>query len=99
MLVHAIDAAVRDCRGSKDREIFQQRDDANDDDDHAHDLLRTAIKRQHVDEIKYQNDDDESNECANEDVHSYSPFDNDALGRPLNFAAELRADLGRQAVQ
>src|SRR5262245_51801759 len=43
------------CQVSEHREIFQQRDDADDDDDHAYDLLCPAVERQHVDEIKHQN--------------------------------------------
>jgi hypothetical protein len=51
-------------------EVFQQRNDANDDHNDAHDLPGAAIDRQHVDEIKHQNDDQEGDEHADDDVHA-----------------------------
>src|SRR5580700_1773079 len=53
----------------EDREVFQQRDDAEHDDHHAHDLLGAAVHRQHVDQIKDEDDDDKSDQCADENVH------------------------------
>src|SRR5580693_7290685 len=50
-------------------EVFQQRDYAEDDDHHAHDLLGAAVHRQHVDEIKDEDDDDKGDQCADENVH------------------------------
>src|SRR5580704_5144685 len=51
------------------REVFQQRDDAQHDDHHAHDLLGAAVHRQHVDQIKDEDDDDKGDQCADENVH------------------------------
>jgi hypothetical protein len=42
-----------------DRQIFQQRQNADDDDDHADDLLCPPVNRQHIDQIKYENNDQE----------------------------------------
>src|SRR5580700_11606714 len=50
-------------------EVFQQRDYAEDDDHHAHDLLGAAVHRKHVDEIKDEDDDDKGDQCADENVH------------------------------
>src|SRR6202040_1532725 len=50
-------------------EVFQQRDDAEHDDHHAHDLLGAAVHRQHVDQIKDEDDDDKGDQCADENVH------------------------------
>jgi len=49
-------------------EIFQQRNDAEHDDHHAHDLLGAAVHRQHVDQIKDEDDDDKGDQCADENV-------------------------------
>src|ERR1700685_4680628 len=51
------------------REVFQQRDDAQHDDHHAHDPLGAAVHRQHVDQIKDEDDDDEGDQSADENVH------------------------------
>ena len=40
--------------------------DADDDDDDARDLLGAAVERQHVDQIKNENNDKESDEYADE---------------------------------
>src|SRR5271155_4157300 len=53
----------------KYREVAQQRENADDDHDHAHDLLGAAVDRQHVDEIKDENDDDKGNQDADEHRH------------------------------
>src|SRR5215217_4852638 len=42
---------------SRDAEITKQRKHADDDDDDPHDLLGTAVDRQHVDEVENENDD------------------------------------------
>jgi hypothetical protein len=47
-------------RRSEDREIFQQRNDADDDHDDLDDLLRPPIDRQTRNEIENKNDDQES---------------------------------------
>jgi hypothetical protein len=64
-----ITAPSRACHGtrSEDREIFQQRQNADDDDNHSHDLSRPAVDRQHVDQIEDENDDQERNENADQD--------------------------------
>ena len=49
--------ADRRRQGLEDREIFQQRDHAENDHDHAHDLFGAAVDRQHIDEIEHQDDD------------------------------------------
>src|SRR3954469_11793515 len=68
--------ALRSVRATKARlehgQIFQQRHDADDDDDDARDLLGAAVHRQHVDEIKNEDDDEKSNEYA--DQHRKAPF-------------------------
>src|SRR5262249_18316558 len=56
------------------REILQQRDHANHDDDHAHDLLGAGVKRKHVDKIKHEDNDEESDEHADEHVHARRSF-------------------------
>jgi hypothetical protein len=48
----------------KHRDIFQQGNHAEDDHDHAHDLLGAAVERQQVDQIKNENNDEKSNECT-----------------------------------
>jgi hypothetical protein len=59
---------------SKDRKIFQHRNDAHDDHDHAHDLLGLAVDWQHVDEIENQNDDDECYENSDKSIHAQAPL-------------------------
>src|SRR5215475_7746223 len=54
----------------EDREVAQQGQDADDDHDHAHDLLGAAVDRQHVDEVKHENDDDERDQGADEERHA-----------------------------
>jgi hypothetical protein len=44
------------------RDIFQERDDAEHDDDHAADLLGAAIERQHVDQIENEDNDKKGDE-------------------------------------
>src|SRR3954463_15276455 len=60
--------------GLKNLDIFQQREHTDDDDNHADDLLRAAVNRQHVDEIKYQNDDKKCNENADQQAHGLAPY-------------------------
>lgn len=45
--------------GSEIHQIAEQRQHANDDDNDAHNLLGAAVYRQHVDEIKHKQNDDE----------------------------------------
>jgi hypothetical protein len=56
---------------SKNGEIFQQRNDADDDHYHVHDFLRPAVKRKHIDEIEHQDDDKERDENAYERIHAF----------------------------
>ena len=60
--------------GLEHRKIFQQRNYADNDHDHAHDLFGAAVDRQHVDELEHQDDDKEGDDHTNEDVHACSPF-------------------------
>jgi hypothetical protein len=53
----------------EDREITQQRYDADDDYDDAHDLFGAAVNRQHVDEIEDKNDDQKGDQNTDEDGH------------------------------
>jgi hypothetical protein len=55
----------------KYRDIFQERDDAKHDDDDAADLLGAAIERQHVDQIKDENNDKKGDEYT--DNHRLGP--------------------------
>ena len=58
--------AGRDPKSSVNRQIFQQRQYADDDDDDAHDLFGAAIDRQHVDEVKHQDDDKKRDQKADD---------------------------------
>jgi hypothetical protein len=49
----------------------QQRDDANDNNDNARDLLGAAIERQEVDQVKNKDNDDERDEST--DKHPKTP--------------------------
>jgi hypothetical protein len=40
-----------------------------------HDLLSTAINRQHIDQIEDEKNNDECNECSDEDVHANPRFE------------------------
>jgi len=42
-------------------------------------LLGAAIDREHVDEVKHQDDDQEGDQHANDDVHAYDPFSMESL--------------------
>src|SRR5258708_16596078 len=46
----------------KHRDVFQQRDHAEDDDDDARDLLGAAVERQQVDQIENENNDEKCNQ-------------------------------------
>jgi hypothetical protein len=46
------------------RDKFQKRDDAENDHDNAHDLLGAAIQRQHIDQIKDKDNNEEGNQYA-----------------------------------
>jgi hypothetical protein len=50
----------------KHRDIFEQRDHAEDDYDDAHDLFGAPVDRQQVDQIENQNNDEKRNEYAYE---------------------------------
>ena len=46
----------------KHRDIFEQRNHAEDNHDDAHDLFGAATERQQIDEIQNQNNDQKSDE-------------------------------------
>jgi hypothetical protein len=50
--------------GLEHRDVFQQRDYAEDNDDDARDLLGAAVERQQVDQIQDENDDEKRDEYA-----------------------------------
>jgi hypothetical protein len=56
------------------REIFQQRDDADDDDNDPRDLFGAAIERQHVDQIEDQNNNEKRDQNTDEYGHLLAPF-------------------------
>lgn len=71
--------SIADVRGAaaetenlKNNEASQQREDADDDDNAAHDLFNAALNRKHVDEVEHENDDDEGDERVNEYIHANS---------------------------
>lgn len=59
--------------GLEHRKILQQRNHPENDHDDANDLSGAGVERQHIDEIKYQNDNEEGDDYADEDVHACSP--------------------------
>jgi hypothetical protein len=50
---------------SENRNVFQQRNDAEDDHHNARDLLGATIDRQHVDQIEDENNDKKCNQGTN----------------------------------
>jgi hypothetical protein len=58
-------------RPLKYRDVFQQRNDAEDNDDDPRDLLGAAVERQQIDQIEDQNNDQKRDECA--DNHRKPP--------------------------
>jgi hypothetical protein len=54
---------------SEHREIFQDRNDTDDDDDGTDDLLGAAVDRKQVDQIQNKNDDKKCNQDANQQRH------------------------------
>jgi hypothetical protein len=57
----------------EDREVPQQRDYADNDHDDTDDLLGAAVDRQHVDEVKHQNNNDKRDQDTDENVHEIAP--------------------------
>jgi hypothetical protein len=55
----------------KHRDVFQERNHAENDHDNARDLLGAAIERQHVDQIQNENDDEKCDEYTYE--HAKAP--------------------------
>jgi hypothetical protein len=76
-----------------EREIAQERKDADDDDDDLDDLFHAAIERKHVDEIENENDDENSDEKVDKRRHaSFSPFRVSASRRcPQGLGARIPA--------
>jgi hypothetical protein len=58
---------------SKNGEIFQEGNNADENDDDLDDLLRPSIDGKDIDEIQYQYHDDEGDERANKSVHPEFP--------------------------
>src|ERR1700759_4643255 len=56
------------------RDVFQQREHAEDDDDDPADLLGAAVDRQHVDQIEDEDDDKECDKRADDKRHLSAPF-------------------------
>src|SRR5262249_17917129 len=50
-------------------QIFQEREHTDDDHDHAHDLLGPTVDRQHIDQIKHENNDKERYENTDQNAH------------------------------
>jgi hypothetical protein len=75
--------------GLEKLDILQQREHADDDDNDADDLLRAAVNRQHVNEIKNQNNDKKCNENADQQAHGLAPLSiaSRQLARPDNIIA------------
>jgi hypothetical protein len=48
-------------RNLVDGEIFQQRQDTDDDDNDAHDLLGAPVNWQHINQVEHKYDDKERN--------------------------------------
>jgi hypothetical protein len=53
-------------RGLENREIFKQRNDANDDDDDLGDLSHPGVERQTLNQIEHENDHKECNQDADQ---------------------------------
>src|SRR5690242_14518757 len=70
---------------SEHGDIFQQREHAENDDDDPADLLGAAIDRQHVDQIKNENDDEKGDERADEKRHRRAPFGSPCWNAQLPF--------------
>jgi hypothetical protein len=59
---------------SIDRQVSQQRQDADDNDDRLDDLLGTTLERQKIDEIEHQNDDQKRDQDADKNGHRPAPL-------------------------
>jgi hypothetical protein len=70
------------------REIFQQRDDADDDDNDPRDLFGAAIERQHVDQIEHQNNNEKCDQNTDKCGHCFAPFVREARW-PVAYRLEL----------
>jgi hypothetical protein len=59
----------------EDREIAQERENADDDDDDLRDLFHFSVERKHIDEIENENDDENGDEKADKRRHTgFPPF-------------------------
>src|SRR5205807_7129822 len=77
-------------RSSDLGKIFQQRNHADDDDDHPYDLFGAAIEWQHVDEVEHQDDDKEGDEHTDEGVHMRRSEEHTSeLQSPCNLVCRL----------
>src|SRR5262249_6151002 len=66
-------------------QITKQRQNADDNDDHAHDLPGPPANRQHDDQIKNEQNDEECNQRSDQDVHASPRL---ALGELKSFSHE-----------
>src|SRR6516165_10803044 len=64
-------SAPTTCR-SKYRDIFEQRNNAEDDHDDAHDLLGAAVKRQQINQIENENNNEKGDQYTCK--HWFSPI-------------------------
>ena len=62
------------CNGLKNRDVFQERQDADDHHDHPNDLFRATVDRQQVDEVKHQNNDNERNQRTDQKTYDLAPL-------------------------
>src|SRR5258708_38603479 len=89
--------APRNDENLKHRDVFQERDHAEDDHDDARDLLGAAVKRQHVDQIKNENNDEKCDEYA--DKHPKVPLNHvkSEINRLLTRGGPTRSGQGTAA--
>src|SRR5204862_3837302 len=51
-------------------QVAKQRQQADNNDDHAHDLFSPSVDRQHINQIQDQEDDNEGNERSDKNIHA-----------------------------
>src|SRR5215510_4449426 len=57
-------------RTSKDGQVFQHRDDADDDHDDTRNVLGAAVEGQHIDQIEDENDNQKRDQPTDQNVHT-----------------------------
>src|SRR5262249_32330846 len=55
----------------EDGEVFQHRDDADHDDDDAHDVFCAAVEWQHIHQIEDENDNQKRDQHTDQNVHTW----------------------------